>query len=371
MHVLIIGGGYAGVLAAARLAGGPVETTLVDPRPAMVERTRLHEVAAGRGPPVHPYAALLAPLKTRFLQGRAEKVCDDGAWVDGRFVPADRVLLAVGSAPGPAPDGAFQIASLEGALALQARLAEAPEAAVAVVGGGLTGLELATELAEREPGRAVRLVAPALGEDLSPEARAHLLATLERLGVTWVLGSAAPSLPLRLADGAPVPGDIVVWATGFSVPSLARDSGLPVTETGRVRVGPTLQVEGHPTIYAAGDAAFTVHRPLRQSCATAMPMAAHAASNLLREQRGEAPRPMSFGFLVRCLSLGRREGLLQFTDRDDQAVARFWSGRKAVWAKEGILRATVALPALEGRLGLPLYRWPTRGTAQITEELPA
>lgn len=47
-EVVVIGGGYAGVLAANRLTGrDDVAVTLVNPRPTFVERLRLHQLVAG------------------------------------------------------------------------------------------------------------------------------------------------------------------------------------------------------------------------------------------------------------------------------------------------------------------------------------
>ena len=59
-----------------------------------------------------------------------------------------------------------------------------------------------------------------------------------------------------------------------------------------------------------------------------------------------------------CVSLGRRDGLVQHLDARNQATERVWTGHAAAWIKEGIVRMTITLPRAESRLGVPLYTWP-------------
>lgn len=60
-RVVVVGGGYAGVLAANRLQRPGVDITLVNPRPDFVERIRLHQMIAGTHTATVPYADVLAP----------------------------------------------------------------------------------------------------------------------------------------------------------------------------------------------------------------------------------------------------------------------------------------------------------------------
>src|SRR5919112_6065536 len=60
-QVLVLGGGYAGVMAANRLSGSDdVAVTLVNPRPKFVERIRLHQLVGGSDDAVEPYDDVLA-----------------------------------------------------------------------------------------------------------------------------------------------------------------------------------------------------------------------------------------------------------------------------------------------------------------------
>ena len=176
--VVVIGGGYAGTLAANRLRmRGDIDITLVNPRPKFVERIRLHQLVAGTGDATADYGTLLG-------EG-IELVVDSASKIDtatrtvqfasGRKPPPyDYVIYAVGSTgavpasvPGAA-EFAYPIAELELAQRLRDAVDELPpDAPVTVIGAGLTGIETASELAEQ--GRNVTLVcggqlAPSLSE---------------------------------------------------------------------------------------------------------------------------------------------------------------------------------------------------------------
>lgn len=170
--VVVIGGGYAGVTAANRLAQrADVTVTLINPRPDFVERIRLHQLVGGSNDAVVDYAEVLA--------GNVRLVVDSVATIDaagrgveltgGSTVGYDYLIYAVGSGsaepdvPGAA-EFAHPIATLEEARRLRPVVDAAPATApVTVVGSGPTGIETAAELAEE--GRAVTLVC---GEELGP-----------------------------------------------------------------------------------------------------------------------------------------------------------------------------------------------------------
>jgi selenide,water dikinase len=60
---------------------------------------------------------------------------------------------------------------------------------------------------------------------------------------------------VHLDDGETLPADLVLWVTGAAALPLATDSQLPTDAGGFVRIQPTLQVEGHPELFAVGDCA--------------------------------------------------------------------------------------------------------------------
>ncbi|ROS71927.1 NADH dehydrogenase FAD-containing subunit [Curtobacterium sp. PhB130] len=368
-HVVVIGGGYAGVMAANRVAGsggsGAVVTTLVTAEEAFVERIRLHEFAAGSSATATvTFASVLHPA-VRLRVSRVDLI-DAGERLltlsDGSLLPYDHLVLAAGSSGRiPAGDGVHSLADLQSAARLRAALADLPSgAAVAVVGGGLTGLEAVSEIAERHPSLTVRLhTAGAIAPSVSAASRARLRRRLVRLGIELREGLTVPAgSDLR----AELDAELVVWCAGFAAPALAGDSGLPTAPDGRLRVGPTLAVVGGDgRVFGAGDA-VVIDDPRygyqRMSCASALPMGAHAADNVLRRIAGEALRPLSSGFVAQCLSLGRRDALVQGVTSDDRPRRVALSGRAAGVVKEMICRQTLRWLRGEVRRS-GSYSWPS------------
>ncbi|GAA3346344.1 FAD-dependent oxidoreductase [Amorphoplanes nipponensis] len=360
--VVVIGGGYAGVMAANRLTRrADVTVTLINPRPRFVDRIRLHQLVAGSGAAVADYRDVLA--------GRVRLVVDTAARIDpaGRTVTLasggtlgyDYLVYAVGSgAAGPRVPGAAEhahpIATLEEAQRLRSVLRSAPEAAaVTVVGAGPTGIETAAELAG--PGRAVTLVCGGvLGPYLHPRGRRAVAERLAGLGVTVLEGAGATVTSVtrdavRLGDGRELPSAVTVWTAGFGVPDLAARSGLSTDDQGRLCTDETLTSVDDGRIVAAGDSAAPSGRPYRMSCQAAMQLGPQAAETVLRRLAGREPAPVEVGFFGQCVSLGRRAGIFQFAGRDDVANRGFLGGRAGGMLKEAICRGILRQLRFEAR----------------------
>ncbi|MEU2669720.1 FAD-dependent oxidoreductase [Streptomyces sp. NPDC007164] len=364
--VVVIGGGYAGVTAANRLAQeAGLTVTLINPRPDFVERIRLHQLVGGSNDAVVDYAEVLA--------GNIRLVVDSVATIDaagrgveltgGSTVGYDYLIYAVGSGsaapdvPGAA-EFAHPIATLEEARRLRPLVDAAPATApVTVVGSGPTGIETAAELAEE--GRAVTLVCgEELGPYLHPRGRRAVARTLAELGVTVIEGpgarvAAVTGDAVRLDDGRELPSRVTVWAAGFSVPDLAARSGLTTDAEGRLRTDETLTSVDDPRIVAAGDAAAPVDAPFRMSCQAAGQLGSRAARTVLSRIAGEQPAPLKVRFAGQCMSLGRRTGIFQFASVNDHAIPLLLGGRPGAKLKEIVCRATVKQLVNEARKSGP------------------
>ena len=381
--VLILGGGYAGLMAASRVARGNslAEVTLIDARPTFTQRIRLHETLAGRKPATLDYAPLLGRRGVRFVQARVESLEPhrnrvlarslDGLPVEHRY---DTLILALGShTRASAPGVAEHAVRLDDPAAVRKAAARITMLAgtggrVLVAGAGLTGIESATELAERHPGLRVTLATRGrVGDGYSEAGSAHLRRRLIELGVEILDDTSLASLePGRawLENGGSLPFDLCVWAGGFEAPALAREAGLAVDSAGRALVDPALRAQGHPEIFVAGDAAVATlpdGRAIRMGCVSAMPLGAHAGETVVRLLRGQEPEPFAFGFTIRCISLGRKDGLVQSVEPDDTPLPRVRTRRTASIVKELICRMTYEIPRWELSTGARLYRWPGPG----------
>lgn len=360
-EVVAIGGGYAGVLAANRLTQrGDLTVTLVNPRSSFVERIRLHQLVGGSDDAVVDYRTVLAP-GVRLVVDAATRIDTAERRVvlaTGEPLGYDHLVYAVGSrsadlrVPG-ATEHAYPIASHEEALRLRAVLDRSSGAPVTVVGAGPSGLEVAAELAEA--GRYVTLVSGGvLGPYLHPRGRAFVARRLTALGVTLLDGpgstvTGVASDAVELADGREVPSGITVWTAGFGVPDLARRSGLSTDATGRLLTDETLTSVDDDRVVAAGDSAAPSSLPFRMSCQAAGPLGAHAADTVLRRVAGQRPEPLAVGFVGMCLSLGRRDGVVQLAHRDDTARRTHLGGRTGATLKELVCWGTVKQLSWEAR----------------------
>lgn len=352
--VVVIGGGYAGVMAANRLRQrDDVTVTLVNPRPTFVERVRLHQLVGGTHDAVVDYADVLAE-GVRLVVDSVTRIdaAERGlALATGGTLGYDYLIYAVGSGsadptvPGAAAF-AYPIATLEDVRRLLPVLDAAPAtASVTVVGAGPTGIETATELAEA--GRRVTLVCGGvLGPYLHARGRRSVARQMARLGVTVLDGAgsevtAVTREAVRLADGRELPSAVTIWTAGFGVPDLAARSGLSTDALGRLRTDETLTSMDDVRIVAAGDSAAPSDLPLRMSCQAAMPLGARAADTVLSRIDGEEPSPLNQVFAGQCISLGRSAGIFQFAHRHDVAVGFHIGGRLGAKVKEIVCKGIV------------------------------
>ncbi|MFF5705888.1 NAD(P)/FAD-dependent oxidoreductase [Streptomyces sp. NPDC012794] len=360
--VVVVGGGYAGVMAANRLTlGGEVTVTLVNPRASFVHRIRLHQLVGGTDTAVVDYRDVLAE-DVRLAVDTVDRI-DAGArtlhLASGATLGYDYLVYAVGSTgaqprvPGAA-EHAYPVATLEDVERLRPVLDAAPATApLTVIGGGPTGIETAAELAGT--GRTVTLVCGgALGPYLHPRGRRSVARRLARLGVTVVDGpgtevTAVTDRTVRLADGRELPSHVTVWTAGFAVPDLAARSGLTTDDAGRLLTDETLTSVDDVRIVAAGDSAAPSGVPLRMSCQAAMPLGARAADTVLSRLAGERPGTLNQAFGAQCISLGRHDGIFQFADRGDSAIWLHVDGRPGATMKEAVCKGVVKHLADEAR----------------------
>ncbi|MCF6390498.1 FAD-dependent oxidoreductase [Mycobacterium sp. MBM] len=353
-RVVVIGGGYAGVLAANHLQQQDVDVTLVNARPEFVERIRLHQLAIGNDDAVAGYADLLH-ADVRLVVDTAERIDTAArrvALASGSALDYDYLIYAVGSTSGAAPEFAYRLAELEDAQALAGRLREVGASApVVVVGGGLTGIEAASEFAEA--GRSVTLVTgPELGPSLSVPGRRSVAKQLAKLGVTVLEGptvSAVSADHVTLSDGRTLASAATVWTAGFAVPALAGASGLRTDELGRLLTDETLTSLDDDRVIAAGDAAAPSGVPLRMSCQAALPLGAQAANTVLARIAGTEPAPINQAFTGQCISIGRAGGTIQLARTDDTPIRLYLGGRTAALVKEQVCRGTLSFLRKEAR----------------------
>ncbi|MEV0344959.1 FAD-dependent oxidoreductase [Nonomuraea sp. NPDC050680] len=371
--VVVIGGGYAGTLAANRLRmRDDVDITLVNPRPEFVERIRLHQFVARTGDPTIDYGTLLGEGIRLVVDSvtRIDAAARAVRLASGRTLDYDYVIYAVGStrAVRPAVPGAaefaFDIAEFEDAQRLRARLEELPlDAPITVVGGGLTGIETAAELAEQ--GRGVTLVCGrTLAPTFSASGRRYIAKWLSRHGVVVLQDAVVSEVrpdAVVVADGAVRTSALTIWTAGFGVPELAAASGLRTDALGRLLTDETLTSVDDDRIVAAGDAAAPSGQPLRMSGYAAGPLGAQAANTVLSRIAGTEPAVLDLAFTGACVSLGRHAGIRQLARKDDTAVNIYIGGRMGAAIKEVTCKFVVS-KRIRGEARKPgSMSWPKGG----------
>ncbi|MEU8320746.1 FAD-dependent oxidoreductase [Nonomuraea sp. NPDC048881] len=357
-HVLVLGAGYAGMAAAIQLAARTkgrtdVRVTLVNPRERFTERLRMHVVASGQQVAEMRIPELLEGTGARFVRGwvtavdvRARSVRID----DDQVLHYDTLVYGLGSVadtvtvPG-VEEHAYTLDSVPDAEALAARLGRLGRGTVAVCGSGLTGVESAAEIAERHPELDVVLLGrQEPGAAMAAGPREYVRKALARLGVRVRSGvEVTKVLPdsVEMAGGESVPADVVLWTSGTRVSPLAAAAGLTVDDRGRIVTDAFLRSVSHPDVYALGDAAAIRqgYGVMHGTCQSGMPTGVHAAVSILRALDGRRLKPFRFGYYHTPVSLGRNDGVVQFTHPDDSPRRVYLTGRTAARYKETVTAA--------------------------------
>lgn len=341
-RIVVVGGGAGGLELVTKLGDklgkkGAAHVVLVDRLPTHIWKPLLHEVAAGSmDPNTHQleYAAQARWHHFEFQQGemtgidRARKTIAVSACVDqdgaellpARELPYDTLVLAIGcvthffGVPGAA-EHANALDTVAQAERFRKRLIAAcvraqngrgrmgddgrPRVDVAIIGAGATGVELSAELRNTahvlsayglhrlDPRRDVRIhvieagprILPALSERVSAET-AKLLNKLDVDVFTSERVTEVTPQAVLTASGKHIDADLTVWAAGITAPQVLASLGLPVSRQGQIVVGPTLQSEGDPDIFAFGDCA-SCPWPEKQTAVPPRAQAAHQQATFL------------------------------------------------------------------------------------------
>lgn len=349
-RIVVVGGGFAGLWAAAAaarqraLTGGDFEIALVSPDPFHVIRVRCYE--DDLGDIRIPLDDVLGPIGVVRHQAEVMSIGVEERTLTlrptGPAVPDalsyDRLVLASGSVLArPACPGAwraFDVDTFEGAAQLSAQigaLSAVPEDGrwtAVIVGAGLVGLELACELPSRlararaacpepdaEPPVRVVLLdhAPRIGAGMGEAAAPAIGHALAAAGVELRAGASVSAIDddgVTLLDGERIPAATVVAATGMRASPLAQKLPVAHDAMGRLPVDAFLQVEGLPGLHAAGDIARArcdeAGHDTVMSCQHARPMGRLAGHNAACDLSGHPQQRIAFAApdYVTVLDLG-------------------------------------------------------------------
>src|SRR5512146_530906 len=353
-RVVVVGGGFGGLLAVRGLRRADVDVTLVDRQNFFLFQPLAYQVATGSLSSVEVAIPLRNALRrqknARVLLGEVTAVDLEARTVTAtdlpnggaQTLPYDVLAVAGGShysyfGHDDWAEHAPELKTLDGALDLRDRILLAFEAAevepddvtraawltFVVVGAGPTGVEMAGQIAELARDalpREYRDVDTRKARVLLVEAGDHVLAAygdtlaasaerqLRSLGVTPMLGSLVTEIDadgIELASGERIPARTKVWAAGVAASSLARlladATGAELDRAGRIVVEPDLTVTGHREVFAFGDMVTVRGLELHGVAPVAMQQGRHIGRSIRRDER----TPFSYNDKGELATIGR------------------------------------------------------------------
>jgi NADH dehydrogenase len=378
-RIVVLGGGFAGLIAAVGAARKLAELGIPknEASVTVVNRDCWHAIRVRNYETDLtdvrvPLADVLEPIGVELVVGevtgldtaRREIACT----TDGRAstLGYDGLVFTLGSElvrpaiPGLAEHG-FDIDTYDAAARLNAHIDHLPNLpdrdgrfTVLVVGAGLTGVELATELAPRlralagdAQGRVILAdQAPHIGSNMGDDASRVIEEASAALGVEPRVGvriAAIDAQGAQLDDGEEIAAATVVWCGGMRTHPLTASLPGSHDSFGRVEVDRFLRVPDADGVFAAGDAACAPLGPSHvsvMSCQHARPMGRIAGHNVVCDLIGAEPIAIDIGYYVTCLDLGNWGAV--YTEGWDRKVAI--KGAQAKDIKQTINRVRIYPP---------------------------
>jgi len=369
-HLVVIGGGFAGLWCTRALARAPLRVTLVDRANHHLFQPLLYQVATAglsAGDIAAPLRHILRAQRNVTVRLGDVVGIDTAArrlaLADAAALNYDWLLVASGAthayfghdewaahAPG--------LKTLDDAMTLRRRILlafeqaenttdEAERAAwltFAIVGAGPTGVELAGTLAEIahhtlknefrhiDPSRArVQLVeaGPRVLAGFAPELSDKAAAQLRRLGVQVLTGAPVQSIDAQgyVRGGERTAARTVLWAAGVAASPLGRALGAPLDRAGRVQVQPDLSVPGHPEVFVAGDLAAIAQpdgRPVPGTAPAAKQMGAHVARAITARLAGRTAPPFVYRDYGNLATIGRMAAVVELRGLRLSGLMAWW-----------------------------------------------
>ncbi|MFC5421887.1 NAD(P)/FAD-dependent oxidoreductase [Bosea eneae] len=358
-HVVVIGGGFAGLEAVHRLAGADVRVTIVDRRNHHLFQPLLYQVATASlatseiAWPIRHLFRRRDDVTTLLAEVTGiDTVRREVALSTGEILHYDTLVVATGAthayfghddwepyAPG--------LKTLEDATTVRRRILLAFEQAEAetdagrraalltfvVIGAGPTGVELAGTIAElaratmpqdfrRIDTRETRVVLIEAGPRILPsfdeELAAYAHKELERIGVEIRTGAPVTACgPEGVMIGEKrLPAATMIWAAGVRASPAGAWLDAPMDRAGRVEVAADLTVPGRPEIFVLGDTAMVKDqdgKPVPGIAPAAKQQGRHVAATIKRRLAGDkAPRPFAYSHAGSLATVGKRVAIIDF-----------------------------------------------------------
>ncbi|WP_168582771.1 NAD(P)/FAD-dependent oxidoreductase [Gephyromycinifex aptenodytis] len=357
-HIVIVGGGFAGLAAARRLRDEPVDVTIIDRNAYNTFQPLLYQVATATLNPGDVTWALRsvhgANYGAQFILGEVEAMDHEARHLhlkDGRVVWYDYLLICTGVVVNyfgieGADKYSYPLYTRRQALALRdatqhaleraARAGQDEDLRVVIVGAGATGVEMAGAMAEM-----CHIDLPVLFPELDPEriritlvemaphvlmpftsgSREYAEQALRSRGVDLRLGTSVTAVSdegvtLATKDGDTkheefLPAQIVVWASGIQAAEAVGRWGLKQGKGGRILVDDQMRALGHERIFVAGDISLREDSPLPQQAQPALQTGEHVGAVIAAQIHGQQPPTFEYRDLGSLATIGRSDAVAE------------------------------------------------------------
>lgn len=350
-EIVVLGAGYAGINCVVRLAklfknNSDYQIHLVDRNPYHLLETRLHEAAARQAEITIPIAAIIHKRNIIFHLAEVIRINLNEKKVItlGKDIPYDFLVIALGSKtnfydiPG-LKEYAFQLKTFEDTYSIRDNLKRAFARAkseknpaerkklltIVIGGGGLTGVELAAEIADmvEELSRKWEIppeepqiylvemgetILPALEKKMMGKAQESLIQKKVKILTSTKVAKMEPG-EVHVEPGDKIPTYSLIWTGGIRISSIMKSSGLEVGPLGRIKVNQFLEVENFPGVYAVGDNALAINPKTKKFVPAAAQFALQqgrlVANNIYAKINGKPQEPYRQKVLGEVISLGR------------------------------------------------------------------
>jgi len=387
--VVILGAGYAGLMAALRLnrKKPALRVALINASDQFIERVRLQESIVGEVKPrIASISALLAGSRIEFICGniisldakqRRLRMASNGA---NREIAFDQAVYALGTlidgegVPGVFGN-AYRLEAGEGPRspsALRARLSQNGNRPIRVitVGGNETSVEVAGEIKTKWPNAEVTMISKShCGDFKGARVESAIRGQLARLGVKLVDRETVTEVrpgEIVTETGQTLPFDACIWSGGLRSAGIARRAGLATDAQDRIWVDANLRSISHSHIFAVGDAAHPAAptgAPYRLSAFAAVCSGAYVADVILMNLAKRRSEPFSFSTFGQGIAIGRggvgfssypddKQGVIFLTGATARIVRNFF-----VWFLCYALRLERRMPGFFFWLGRKRVSW--------------